>query len=93
MFNNDFKITLISSFFAKRNNLPFKEATYTLAGVGRKATTYSSGENRRIYTVPLMDSHREIVIVKAFSIENILSDKIGREKVKFNSRDFPHLSK
>ena len=66
MFNNGSEITLVSSFFTKRNNLPFKEATYTLAGVGSKATTYNSGENGRIYTVPLMDSNGKIVKVMAF---------------------------
>ena len=93
MFYNGSEITLVSSFFTKKNNLPFKEATYTLAGVGSKATTYNSGENGRIYTVPLMDSNGEIVSVKAFLVDNILTDKIGREEVKFNPRDFPRLSK
>ena len=79
MFDNGSEITLVSSFFAKKNNLPFKEATYTLAGVGSKATTYNSGENGRIYTVPLMDSNGEIVLVKAFSVDDILTKKIGRE--------------
>ena len=91
MFDNSFEITLVSNFFAKRNNLPFEEATYTLAGVGSKATTYNSGENGRIYTVPLIDFNGEIVSVKAFSVENILTDKIGREEVKFNP--FPCVSK
>ena len=40
-----------------------------------------------------MDSKGEIVMVKAFSIENILTEKIGRDEIKFNPRDFPHLSK
>ena len=78
MFDNGFEITLVSSFFTRRNKLPFKEATYTLAGVGSKATTYNSGETGRIYTVPLMDSNSVIVSVKAFSVDNVLIDKIGR---------------
>ena len=40
-----------------------------------------------------MDSSGEIFTVRAFSVENILTDKIGRDKVKFNPRDFPCLSK
>ena len=60
MFDNGSEITLVSSFFTKKNNLPFEEATYTLVGVGSKATTYNSGEDRRIYTMPLMDSNGEI---------------------------------
>ena len=43
MFDNGSKITLVSSFFPKQNKLPFKEATYTLAGVRSKATTYNLG--------------------------------------------------
>ena len=92
MFDNGYESTLVSSFFAKKNILPFEEATYTLAGVGSKATTYNLGENWRIYTVPLMDSNGEIVSVKAFLVDNILTDKIGREEVKFNLRDFLRLS-
>ena len=48
MFDKGSKITLVSSIFVKKNNLPFEEATYTLAGVGSKATTYNSGENEKI---------------------------------------------
>ena len=40
-----------------------------------------------------MDFNGEIVLVKAFLVENILTDKIGRDEVKFNPRDFPCLSK
>ena len=57
MFDNGSEITLVSRFFITRNNLPFEEATYTLAGVGSKATTFNSGDNRSIYTVPLMNSN------------------------------------
>ena len=39
MFDNGSKITLVSSIFAKKNNLPFEEATYKLAGIGSKAMT------------------------------------------------------
>merc|ERR1712082_402387 len=35
----------------------------------------------------------EIFLVKAFAVERILKEKIGREKIKFNHDDFPHLSK
>ena len=31
--------------------------------------------------------------MKAFLVNNILADKIGREDIKFNPRYFPHLSK
>ena len=64
-----------------------------MAGIGSKATTYDSNNNGKIYTVPLEDSDGEIVLVKAFAVERILEEKIGREKVKFNHDDFPHLSK
>ena len=39
MFDNGSEITLVSSIFVKKNNLPFDEATYTLAGIGSKAMT------------------------------------------------------
>ena len=37
MFDNGSEITLVSSVFTKRNNLPYKEATYTIVGIGSKA--------------------------------------------------------
>ena len=85
MFHNGSVITLVSSAFAKKNNLPYEEASYTLAGIGSSPTTYN---NSRIYNIPLLDSNQEIVLVKAFSVE-----KIGQEAVKFNKEDFPHILK
>ena len=90
MFDNGSEITLVSSIFAKKNNLLFEQATYTLAGIGSNATTYNNG---KIYTVPLVDSNGEVILVKAFSVDTILTEKIGREEVVFNKEDFPHLSK
>ena len=90
MFDNGSEITLVSNFFTKKNNLPFEEATYTLAGIGSNPTMYNNG---KIYTIPLLDSNQEIIFVKAFSVDCILSEKIGQEEVIFNKEDFPHLSK
>ena len=90
MFNNGSEIILVTNVFSKRNNLPFEEASYTLAGIESNPTTYNNG---RIYNIPLLDSNQEIIFVKAFSVDSILSEKIGREEVKFNKEDFPHLSK
>merc|ERR1712030_315117 len=93
MFDNGSEITLVSNFFARKNNLPYEQATYTLAGLGSEATTYDSNDNGKIYTVPLEDSDGEIVLVKAFAVEKILEEKTGRDEVKLNHEDFPHLSK
>ena len=68
----------MSSIFAKKNHLPYEEASYRLAGIGSSPTTYNNG---RIYNIPLLDSNQEIVIVKAFSVDSILSEKIGQEAV------------
>ena len=61
MFDNGSELTLVSSIFTKRNNLPFEEATYTLAGVGGQDITYKAGEDGKIYTVPLVDTSGETV--------------------------------
>ena len=58
--------------------------------MGTKPTTYNNG---KIYTVPLVDSKGEIVLVKAHSVESILLEKTGRDQVKLSHDDFPHLSK
>ena len=93
MFDNGSEITLVSNFFARKNNLPFERATYTMAAMGSKPTTYDSSNNGRIYTVPLVDSKGEIVLVKAHTVESILTEKTGRNQVKLNQNDFPHFSK
>ena len=90
MFDNGSEVALMSSIFAKKNHLPYEAASYKLAGIGSSPTTYSNG---RIYSIPLLDSNKEITYVKAFSVESILSDKIGREAVKFSKQDFPHIPK
>ena len=90
MFDKGLEITLVSSIFAKKKNLPFEEASYTLAGIGSNPTTYNNG---RIYNIPLLDSNQEIIFVKAFSVDSILSEKIRQEEVILNKEEFPHLSK
>ena len=63
------------SFFAKKNNLTYEEATYILAGVGGQSTIYNSSEDGRIYLVPFVESYGNNVTIKAFSVENILTEK------------------
>merc|ERR1712240_594179 len=90
MFDNSSKVTLVSSIFAKRSCLLYEEASYILAGIGSSPTSYSNG---RIYRIPHLDSNKEITYIKAFSVDPILSDKIGREAVKFSKKDFPRIPK
>ena len=47
VFDNGLELTLISSFFTKKNNL-YQEATYSISGIGGGATTFSSGVKGRI---------------------------------------------
>ena len=39
MFDNGSEITLVLNFFTRKNNLPFEQATYTMAAMGSKPTT------------------------------------------------------
>ena len=93
MFDNGSKLTLVSSFFAKKNNFSYEEATYTISGVGGAETTFNSGNKGRIYNIPLLETNGDTVIIKAFAVDSILSGKIGHEEVKLNREDFPHLTK
>ena len=43
MFDNGSEITLVSSVFAKKNNLPYEEASYTLAEIESSPTKYNNG--------------------------------------------------
>merc|ERR1712089_65792 len=49
---------------------------------------YFLGEMRKIFLVKY-----NFFFVKAFSMDSILSEKIGQEEVVFNKEDFPHISK
>ena len=73
---NGSELILVSIFSVKRNSLSYQHATYTLARAGGTDTTYNTGDGRKIYTIPLISSSREIVTVRAFSVENILTEKI-----------------
>ena len=92
MFDNSSELTLVSSIFAKRNNLPFKEATHTLVDVGGQAITYKAGKDGKVYTIPLVDTNGETVYVKAFSVKKILNNKVRREKLDLNPMEFIHIS-
>ena len=43
--------------------------------------------------MPLVESNGENVYIKAFSINTILNNKVGRDNINLNPRDFPHLTK
>ena len=58
--------------------------------MGSKLTTYNKG---KIYSVPLVDSNGEVILVKAFSVNSILVEKVGREELVLKKKDFPHFSK
>ena len=64
-----------------------------MAAMGSKPTIYDSSNNGRIYTVPLVDYKEEIILVKAHTVESILTEKTGRNQVKLNQNDFPRFSK
>ena len=90
MFDNGFEISLVSNIFTRKANLPYEEASYTFAGIGSNSTTYNS---RKIFTVPLIDSSGNKILIKAFRVDSILSDRIGREEVIFDKEDLPNLPK
>ena len=58
--------------------------------MGSSPTSYNNG---KIYTVSLIDSSGDRILIKAFGVYSILAEKIGREEVVFNKEDFPHLLK
>ena len=90
MFNNGSEVTLVTNHFTEKNKLPFQKAPFTLSAMGTKPTTYNKG---KIYSVPLVDSNGEVILVKAFSVNSILVEKVGREEIVLKKKDFPHFSK
>ena len=91
LFDNGSEATTIKEAFAKEHNLHYVEASYTLGGVGGQLITYTPRTGGKIYTIPLMQNDGSKVFVKAFSVKDILGDKVGRKEVKFNHEDFPHI--
>ena len=92
MFDNGSELTLVSSYFTKKNNLSYEDTIYTLVGEGGAETFYNTREGGKIYTMPLMSSSGEIVSVKALSVNNINTNKVGREQINLNPKEFTHLS-
>ena len=74
MFDNGSEVTLVINNFAQKNKLPFKKAPFTLSAMGSKHKTYNKG---KIYSVPLVDSNGDSVLVKAFSVDSILIEKVS----------------
>ena len=81
LFDNGSELVLISIIFANKNYLP-----YSISGVGR-ATKYNAATNGRIYTMPLVENNGKVVYIKAFSINNIISNKVGRSNINLNQGD------
>ena len=76
-----------------KNNFSYEEATYTISRVGGAESTFESGSKGKIYDIPLQEINGDTVVIKAFTVDSILSGKIGQERVKLNPEDFPHLTK
>merc|ERR1711867_387912 len=93
LFDNGSELTLVSSFFANKNNFSYEEASYTISRVGGAESTFDSGSKGRIYNIPLQEINGDTVTIRALAVDSILSGKIGRERVKLNPEDFPHLTK
>merc|ERR1711867_111493 len=93
MFDNGSELTLVSFFFADKNNFSYEEASYTISGVRGAESTFDSGNKGTIYNIPLQEINGDTVVIRAFAVDSILSEKIGRERVKLNPDDFPHLTK
>ena len=77
MFDNGSELTLVSSFFANKNNFSYEEASYTISGVGGAESTFDSGSKGRIYNIPLQEINGDTVVIRAFAVDSILSGKIG----------------
>ena len=46
-----------------------------------------------LYNLPLVDSEGNKILVKAFGVEKILSEKVGCDNVEFDQGDFPGVPK
>ena len=72
MFDNGSELTLVSSFFANKNNFSYEEASYTISGVGGAESTFDSGSKGRIYNIPLQEINGDTVVIRAFAVDSIL---------------------
>ena len=88
MFDNGSEITLITHIFARKAGLTHEDASYAIAGIGSNSTVCEKG---KIYNVPLLDSEGNKILIKAFGVDQILSEKIGRDQVTFNEDEFPDV--
>ena len=81
LFDNGSEITLITHTFAKKSGLTHEDASYSISGIGSNSTVCNKG---KLYNLPLVDSEGNKILVKAFGVEKILSEKVGRDNVEFD---------
>ena len=91
LFDNGSEATTVQEAFAKDLNLPYVEASYKLGGMGGASATYTPRTGGKIYTVPLVKNDGSKVYIEAYSVKEILRDKVGRNEVKLKHEDFPHI--
>ena len=81
MFDNGSEVTLITHIFARKAKLSYEDASYSIAGIGNNSTVCDNG---KVCNVPLLDSEGNKIVIKAFCVDHILAETIGRDEVNFN---------
>ena len=90
LFDNGSEVTLVSNHFARRNKLSSRKAPFTLAVMGSSPSCHSDG---KLYSISLLDSSGRKVVIEAFGVDNILTEKVGRGKIIFNEEEVSDLPK
>ena len=91
MFDGGSEGTLILDSFAKAQNFRYIEASYTLGGMGGATVTYTPSTGGKIYSVILKCTDGSTARFQAYSVKRILGGNVGRDRMKFEHQDFPHL--
>ena len=70
----------------------WQPATYTLAGVGGQAQTYTDTNGGRLWSVVLQDNEGKTEVIKALGVPKILRDTVGHHSYRELAKRFPDVS-
>ena len=92
LFDNGSEVTLVRNAFAMKARFKWQPATYTLAGVGRQAQSYSATNGGRLWSVVLQDNESKTEGIEALGVPKILGDTVGQGSYRELAKRFPDVS-
>ena len=83
------EVTPVRNDFCSKAGFKLQPATYTLAGVGGKAQTFTASNGGRIWSGVLQDNNGKTKVIEALGVPKILEDTVGHGSYKAIAKRLP----